>query len=194
MKRIYIIIILILFAYSIYETRLFYKMQHTCNEYRILIEKENVEKSIMGANIKSYLDIFFNDSENFNLYTDRIISKYGIENKVVFFFRQETCMKCVLQELSDIDSILLRIVPPEDIVLVCQSIDENLFANEALAKYNKRFRTIWISTDDYFKPLAHKPYLFIANKNNASNYLYIPELLPMYKEKYFSEIVPSYIH
>lgn len=193
-KRIYIIIILILFGYSVYETLLFYKMDDTCRKYKMFIENKKIENITKMANIDFYLDIIFNNYDSLNIYTKNLISKYNINNKLVFFFRQETCMKCILDVLWDIDSMILGVVPPEDIVLICQSLDENLFTNEVLKKYNERFRTIWISSDDYYKPLANKPYFFIANKNKSSKFFYIPELIPMYKEKYYYEVVPAHIH
>jgi hypothetical protein len=193
-KKIFIVIILILTIYSINESILFFRLKGNCEDVKRLIDYAKNENIKMNDNIERYLNIFYIDIDSFNVFSENLISEYNINNKVVFFFREGTCMSCILDELLSIDSILLKMIAPEKVILVYQSNEENIFENKIFKEYKERFNTIWIKSNFYFKPLEFEPYYFIANKNKLSKFLYIPNFIPSYKKKYFNEIVTANIN
>jgi hypothetical protein len=191
-NSVYIFLILILAGYSIYETVLFYKIKHTAADFSKLIENKEIESDIKLNNVDLFLDMIFFESDNFTIFADDIIAKYNIENKLIFSFSQETCTKCVLDILADIDTILLKTLQPQNIVLICQSSNENPFDKEEFKTYRDRFKCIWINYESSFKPLLIRPYFFIATPKTTNKHIYIPELLPIYKKKYYLYIVTTF--
>ena len=190
-NSIYIIIIIILVGYSIFVTTMNYRMKDTNNKYRNYLKKKNIEDSTELANIKTHISFLYTLRE-FNNFADTLISKYNIEDKLVFYFRYEHCGSCVTEILADIDSMIAsENVDYSDLVLIGQNTVDNPFRYEIMEKYSNKFQTIWISSEEYFKPLAKWPYFFIARKGTAFNYLYIPELMPMFEETYYYEIIPG---
>lgn len=193
-KGIYVIVIVVLFGYSIFEAILFNEMKNTANKYQTLFESREIVHEMEIDNINTYLDIVNTTGTSFNTYVEALCSAYDIQNKVVFFFREETCIDCIIDILGEIDTIVSGPISENDIVLVCQSVEKNYFDLPEFKKYKDNFRTIWISVDSYYLPLAHKPFFFIANGSKTSNYnLFIPELMFHYKNIYYSEVIPANI-
>ena len=87
-NSIYIIIIIILVGYSIFVTTMNYRMKDNNNKYRNYLKKKNIEDSTELADIKTHISFFYT-LQGFNNFTDNIISKYNIEDKLVFYFRYE---------------------------------------------------------------------------------------------------------
>lgn len=193
-NKLYVVLFIFILLYSIYETFLFFDLKNTCNGYIKIIESNEIEKSIAEYNIKDYLEIYYYHIDEFNEYVDDLIGKYDLDNKLIFFFQDGVCLKCIEKEFSDIDSILVRTIKNEDIVLIAQSTDNDFFSNAIFEKYLNRYKTIWINSDEYFKPLAHKPYYFIANNSYSSRFLYVPELIPSYKNEYFKNVIPKVLN
>lgn len=193
-KGVYVIVIVMLFGYAVFEAILFNGMKNTAEKYQALLESREIVHEMEIDNINSYLDIVNTIDDSFNSYVETLCLKYEIQHKVVFFFREETCIDCIVDILDEIDTIVAGVISEEDIVLICQSIEENYFDLPELKKYKDKFRTIWINADNYYVPLAHNPYFFIANGKTTSNYnLFIPELLFHYKDTYYNEIIPANI-
>ncbi|MBW6537192.1 MAG: hypothetical protein K0B11_19445 [Mariniphaga sp.] len=190
-NKLYVVLFIFILLYSIYETFLFFDIKNTCKGYIKIIENNEIEKSIAEYNIADYLEISYYNNDEFNEYSGNLISEYELDNKLIFFFREGVCLKCIEEELSDIDSMLIGTIKIEDIVLIAQSTDNDLFSNAIFEKYLNRYKTIWISSDEYFKPLAQKPYYFIANNSYSSRFLYVPELIPSYKNDYFKKVIPK---
>jgi hypothetical protein len=193
-NKLYIVLFAFIFVYSIYETFLFFDLKNTCEGYIKIIESNEIEKSVFEGNIAEYLDISFNNKNEFNEYANNLIGKYNLDNKLIFFFQDGVCLKCIEKELSDIDSMLVGTIKSEDIVLIAQSTDNDLFSNAIFEKYLNRYKTIWISSDEYFKPLAKNPYYFIANNSYSSRFLYVPELIPSFKNDYFQNVIPKVLN
>jgi hypothetical protein len=190
-KGIYFLIIITFLGYSIYETILYSKIKDTFNEYRIFIKKQNFKDSVKLTEVKSHLNINYNFS-GFDTFANNLILEYDIEGKLIVFFRHAHCGSCVLSLLAEVDSLIIsESVGFDDIVLIGQYEVENPFTYKVMEKYSKQFRNIWINSEHYYKPLADWPFLFIAEKNKSHNYLYIPDLIPMFKKTYFNEIIPK---
>lgn len=190
-RKPYVVLFIFILLYSIYETFLFFDLKGTCQGYISIIENNEIEKSIAEDNVADYLDINYYNNDEFNEYSGNLIAEYGLDNKLIFFFRDGVCLKCIEKELSDMDSMLVGTIKNEDIVLIGQSTDNDLFSNAIFEKYLNRYEAIWISSDEYFRPLAQKPYYFIANDSCSSRFLYVPELIPSYKNDYFRDVVPK---
>ncbi len=193
-NKLYIVLFIFILLYSIYETFLFFDLKNICKGYIKVIESNEIEKSIAEYNIADYLEIDYYNISEFNEYADSLIDKYDLDNKLIFFFRDGVCLKCIEKELSYIDSTLTKTIKSEDIVLIAQSTDNDLFSNAIFEKYLNRYKTIWVSSDEYFKPLAQKPYYFIANNSYSSRFLYVPGLIPSYRNDYFKNVIPNILN
>lgn len=98
---VYLVIILILAGYSIYETILFYKIKQTATDFSKLVENKKIDSDIRLNNVDLFLDLIYFESDSFTLFADNIISKFNIENKLLFSFSKETCTKCIFDILAD---------------------------------------------------------------------------------------------
>jgi hypothetical protein len=193
-KKYLAAIFIFILLYSIYETFLFFKLKSTCEGYVKIIENKNIEISIFEDNVAAYLELCYYNSDEFDIFTRNLLVKYDLDNKLVFFFSDGMCITCIESELSIIDVMLVDTpINIEDIVLIGHSTEDDLFSNPFFEKYINSYRTIWVNSDEYFKPLANRPFYFIANKNSSSRFLYVPELMPYYRDYYFRNVIPKII-